>query len=191
VLTATLPSTGHSVVAYSLPQDVFTGPLPSNGCPSIVGHAFFGKCLPSRCLANGQTRHNMLVHPFVWMFHFWSYWSTCNKICYSKPSLKIFSMPCCVLNQGGEEWILSILSMHKLLWYNLEQRPKEKPKLLTLPSDSFCSSCTWGESSGTWDLKLYYHTLLDHPVFTNLTCIQDVLLYYTTEKLHCYTRHPK
>jgi hypothetical protein len=29
VLTATLRNTGHPVVAYSLPRDVFTGPLPS------------------------------------------------------------------------------------------------------------------------------------------------------------------
>jgi hypothetical protein len=29
----------------------FTSPLPSNGCPSIVGHALVGKYLPIRCLA--------------------------------------------------------------------------------------------------------------------------------------------
>jgi hypothetical protein len=60
VLTATLPSTGHPIVAYSLPRDVFTGPLPSNPFPSTVCQALVGSCLPNRCLASGQMRHNNL-----------------------------------------------------------------------------------------------------------------------------------
>jgi hypothetical protein len=56
VFTATLPSTGHPTVVYSLLWDVFTGPLPSIGWPSIVGHALVGTCLLSHCLA---MRHKM------------------------------------------------------------------------------------------------------------------------------------
>jgi hypothetical protein len=56
MFTATLPSTGHPILAYSLPRDVFNGPLPSNGFPSIVGQALFGTHLSSRCLA---MRHNI------------------------------------------------------------------------------------------------------------------------------------
>jgi hypothetical protein len=41
----------YRIVAHSLPRSVFTGPLPSNGCPSVVGDALVGTCLPSRCLA--------------------------------------------------------------------------------------------------------------------------------------------
>jgi hypothetical protein len=37
----------YPIVVYSLPRDVFTGPLPSNGCPSIVRCALVGMCLPS------------------------------------------------------------------------------------------------------------------------------------------------
>jgi hypothetical protein len=55
VFTWSLPSTGYLMVVYSLPRNVFTGPSPSNGYPSIVGHALVGICLPSRCIA---VRHN-------------------------------------------------------------------------------------------------------------------------------------
>jgi hypothetical protein len=61
VFTATLPSTGHPIVAYSLPQDVFTGSLPNNRCLSIVGHTLVGTCLPSRCL---ELRH-IILRPTV------------------------------------------------------------------------------------------------------------------------------
>jgi hypothetical protein len=37
----------YPIVAYALPRDVFNGPLPSNGCPSIVGCALAGTCSPS------------------------------------------------------------------------------------------------------------------------------------------------
>jgi hypothetical protein len=36
VSTHALPSNGHPVAAYSLLRDVFTGLLPSNGCPFTV-----------------------------------------------------------------------------------------------------------------------------------------------------------
>jgi hypothetical protein len=53
---ATLPSTGHPIVAYSLPRDVFNCPLFCNGFPSIVDQALVGTYLSSRCLA---LRHNI------------------------------------------------------------------------------------------------------------------------------------
>jgi hypothetical protein len=37
----------YPVVVYSLPWDVFTSLLPSNGCPFIVGCTLVGTCLPS------------------------------------------------------------------------------------------------------------------------------------------------
>jgi hypothetical protein len=35
------------IFAHSLGRNVFTGPLPNNGCPPIVGCALVGTCLPS------------------------------------------------------------------------------------------------------------------------------------------------
>jgi hypothetical protein len=40
-------NTASPIVAYSLPEDMFTGTLPSKGFPSIVGCALVGTCLPS------------------------------------------------------------------------------------------------------------------------------------------------
>jgi hypothetical protein len=45
-----LPSNGHPTAAYSLLRYLFTGLLPRNGCPSIVGCVLVGMCLPIRFL---------------------------------------------------------------------------------------------------------------------------------------------
>jgi hypothetical protein len=49
---------GTLLLKYSLPRDVFVGPLPSNGFPSIVDHSLVGTCLPSLCLA---MHHNIML----------------------------------------------------------------------------------------------------------------------------------
>jgi hypothetical protein len=57
VSTHALPSNEHPIlhIAYSLLRDVLTGLLPSNGCPSSVGCALVGTCLPIRFLETAQS----------------------------------------------------------------------------------------------------------------------------------------
>jgi hypothetical protein len=43
----TTENTASPIVMYSLPRDMFTGPLSSNGCHSVVGCALVATCLPS------------------------------------------------------------------------------------------------------------------------------------------------
>jgi hypothetical protein len=63
VSTHTLPSNGHLIVAHSLLRDVFTGLLPSSGCP-VVGCALVGMCLPILFL---ETAKSVTVY---WLFRY-------------------------------------------------------------------------------------------------------------------------
>jgi hypothetical protein len=56
-----------SVVAQLLLMYVFTGLLPSNGCPSVVGCGLVGTCLPLRLLAIAQsvTILDLIVNYFI------------------------------------------------------------------------------------------------------------------------------
>jgi hypothetical protein len=55
VSTHALPSTGRLIVAHWLLWHVFTGLLPSNGRPSIVGCAFVGTCLLIHLIETAQS----------------------------------------------------------------------------------------------------------------------------------------
>jgi hypothetical protein len=118
----------YPIVAYSLPPDVFTGPLPSNGCPSIVGCALAGTCSPS----NG----------FFWLH---------SLMCWANPSQYWSDLQVKLQNPTG--WGIAIPQLQTLRLYRSGKAIYEPSRMLCneqnywryLLEQNMCILKTWTE----------------------------------------------
>jgi hypothetical protein len=74
---------------------VFIGPLPSDGCPSIVVRIFFGICLPSRCLAMGICTTILIVN------------GSCKELEFSNHFATFLLRQLCKTDRSGKKCLLS------------------------------------------------------------------------------------